>query len=218
MTARTAPPAITPAPGAAGFMQHLAGAMLADDLVRNRRAGQRDADHVATRPSTALRTASETSFALPVAKPTFPCPSPTATSALKREATTALHDLGHAVDRDHVLDEIAPLTRSCCPPRPPRESRPPRPRRRTAATTATRAATAATRATAPAARAAATATRAATSAARTTTTAATGATAAAVHCGPDRSPALHRSHSSVQPYQNSSPPSRAPSATAFTRP
>src|SRR3989442_3734747 len=33
--------------------------------------------------STALRTASLTSFALPVAIPTRPCPSPTATSALK---------------------------------------------------------------------------------------------------------------------------------------
>ena len=36
-------------------------------------------------PSTALRTASDTSFALPVAKPTLPCPSPTATSALKEK-------------------------------------------------------------------------------------------------------------------------------------
>ncbi len=72
MIARTAPPAITPAPGAAGFMRTRpapcspitsCGIVLPVSGIWTiwRRA-----------PSTALRTASDTSFAFPVAKPTRP--------------------------------------------------------------------------------------------------------------------------------------------------
>src|SRR6266571_4340885 len=82
-TARTGPPAMTPVPDAAGFRSTrpapwcpiISCGMVvpaSGTSTRRRRAA-----------STALRTASLTSFALPVAIPTRPCPSPTATSALK---------------------------------------------------------------------------------------------------------------------------------------
>src|SRR3984957_5590517 len=82
MIARTAPPAMTPAPGAAGFISTRpapcspitsCGIVLpvSGTAAMRRRAA-----------STALRTASDTSFALPVANPTLPWPSPTATNAL----------------------------------------------------------------------------------------------------------------------------------------
>ena len=88
--------------------QHLARAVMPDHLVRDRRSRR-----AAPRPccacaaSTALRTASDTSFALPVA-----IADPAAAVAhrhegVEREAPAALHDLGHAVDRDDVLDQLA---------------------------------------------------------------------------------------------------------------
>ena len=72
MMARTAPPAITPAPGAAGFIRTLPAPCfptiscgmvppVSGMFTMLRRAA-----------STALRTASDTSFALPDAKPTLP--------------------------------------------------------------------------------------------------------------------------------------------------
>ncbi len=72
ITARTAPPAMTPAPGAAGFISTRPAPCsptiscgivppVSGMLTIARRAA-----------STALRTASDTSFALPVAKPTRP--------------------------------------------------------------------------------------------------------------------------------------------------
>ena len=78
--------------------------------------------------STALRTASLTSFALPVAMPTCPWPSPDGDERVEAEAPAALHDLGHAVDRDDVLDHpvalstaraapvVTPLTAAAAPP------------------------------------------------------------------------------------------------------
>ena len=46
-TARTAAPAITPVPGAAGTKHHVGGAEAAFDRVRNRRAVERHVDHAA---------------------------------------------------------------------------------------------------------------------------------------------------------------------------
>jgi hypothetical protein len=45
-TARTGPPAITPVPGAAGLSSTLPAPYSADDLVRDRRAPERDLDKV----------------------------------------------------------------------------------------------------------------------------------------------------------------------------
>ena len=191
MTARTAPPAITPAPGAAGFMKTLPApcwpttscgivAPVSGTDTMLRRA-----------PSTALRTASETSFALPVAKPTLPCPSPTATSALNEKrrppfttfatrliATTfSTRSLPFARlpsrrrhdrrGRHHDRRRRDRHGRRRPPPRPPGPPRPPD--RRATATAAAAAATAArtaTTAAATAATAAATATTAAAAARR----------------------------------------------------
>src|SRR5438876_942425 len=84
-TARTGPPAITPVPDAAGLSSTrpapcfptiscgIVPPVSGTSLMLRRAA------------STALRTASLTSFALPVAIPTCPLPSPTATNALKEK-------------------------------------------------------------------------------------------------------------------------------------
>src|SRR4051794_9629876 len=129
ITARTAPPAITPAPGAAGFIHTLPAPCspvtscgivdpVSGTWTRLRRAA-----------STALRTASETSFALPDAKPTFPCPSPTATSALKLNrrppfTTLATRLIATTFSIRSLPSRSPPLRLS--PPRPPPP--PPRPR------------------------------------------------------------------------------------------
>ena len=113
MIARTAPPAITPAPGAAGFISTRPapcdptiswGIVLP---VRGMFTMLRRA------PSTALRTASDTSFALPDAKPTLPCPSPTATSALNEKRRPPFTTLATR------LMAITFSTRSLPSPRPP---------------------------------------------------------------------------------------------------
>src|SRR3954470_18744503 len=129
ITARTAPPAITPAPGAAGFIHTLPAPCsptiscgivdpVSGTVTRLRRAA-----------STALRTASDTSFALPDAKPTFPWPSPTATSALKLNRrppfTTLATRLIATTFSIRSLPSRSPPPR-LSPPRPPPP--PPRPR------------------------------------------------------------------------------------------
>ena len=55
--------------------------------------------------SAPLRIESGTSLALPRPTPTWPEPSPTTTTALKRKASAALDDLGHAIDLDDFLLE-----------------------------------------------------------------------------------------------------------------
>src|SRR5688500_7377291 len=89
--------------------QHRAGAVLADDLVRDRAARQRHRHHAAARRVHGLAhrlrhlvrlARREADAALPVAD---------SDERVEREAPAALHDLRHAVDRDHVLDEIAAL-------------------------------------------------------------------------------------------------------------
>jgi hypothetical protein len=79
--------------------------------------------------STALRTASDTSFALPVATPTLPLPSPTATRALnekRRPPFTTLATRLIAI----TFSTWSPRSRSRSRSRRgPRSPRPPRPRR-----------------------------------------------------------------------------------------
>src|SRR5665647_3430693 len=126
ITARTAPPAITPAPGAAGFIQTFPAPCwpvtscgivepVSGTLTRFRRAA-----------STALRTASDTSFALPDAKPTFPCPSPTATSALKLKRRPPFTTLAtRLIATTFSIRSLCSRSPRLSPPRPPP---PPRPR------------------------------------------------------------------------------------------
>src|SRR6266550_4683840 len=82
-TARTGPPAITPVPDAAGLSSTRPAPCLPTISCGMVPPVSGTSDILRRAASTALRTASLTSFALPVAIPTWPCPSPTATSALK---------------------------------------------------------------------------------------------------------------------------------------
>src|SRR5712692_7758959 len=148
-TARTGPPAITPVPDAAGLRSTRPAPwwpIISWGIVPPvsgistiwRRAA-----------STALRTASLTSFAFPVAIPTRPCPSPTATSALnpKRRPpfttlATRLIEITFSTRPSPSRCRSPPSSRRG-PPRPrprgprplppswspPRPPRPPRPRR-----------------------------------------------------------------------------------------
>ena len=59
--------------------------------------------------STALRTASDTSFALPVANADLALAVAHRHERVEREPPAALHDLGHAVDGDDVLDELVAI-------------------------------------------------------------------------------------------------------------
>ena len=124
MTARTAPPAITPAPGAAGFISTLPAPCwptiscgivppVSGMLTMLRRAR---VDGLADRFRDFVRLARrEADLALPVAD---------GDERVEREAAAALHDLRDAVDRDHVLDELAAAVAAPpSPPRPPRRHR-----------------------------------------------------------------------------------------------
>src|SRR6266571_4868571 len=84
--------------------------------------------------STALRTASLTSFALPVAMPTRPCPSPTATSALNPNRrppfttlATRLIEMTFSTRPSPSRWRSPPSRRSPPPPRPPPAAPPPPP-------------------------------------------------------------------------------------------
>src|SRR2546426_157255 len=134
-TARTGPPAMTPVPDAAGFRSTRPAPwcpMISCGIVvpasgtstMRRRAA-----------STALRTASLTSFALPVAIPTRPCPSPTATSALKPKrrppfTTFATRLMEMTFSMSPSPSRCRSLESRRSPPRP--RPRPPRPRPRPA--------------------------------------------------------------------------------------
>src|SRR5438132_4885328 len=81
-TARTGPPAMMPVPDVAGF-SNTRPAPFAPTISCGMVLPSRGTWSIARRAaSTAFRTASETSFAFPVATPTLPSPSPTATRAL----------------------------------------------------------------------------------------------------------------------------------------
>src|SRR5260221_2081275 len=77
--------------------------------------------------STALRTASDTSFALPDAKPTRPCPSPTATSALKLKRRPPFTTFAtRLIATTFSMRSLPSRSPRLSPPRPPPP--PPRPR------------------------------------------------------------------------------------------
>src|SRR5690606_11409374 len=98
---------------------------------------------------------------------------------VEREAPAALHHLGHAIDRDHVLDEIAPLAAAIAPAGTALAVTRATPALATALTARTAAAAKATAATGGRTAPLATATRATAARSATATTAAAEATAAA---------------------------------------
>src|SRR5881398_1146509 len=128
-TARTGPPAITPVPVAAGFNRTqpapwspmiscgIVPPVSGTSIIRRRAA------------STGLRTASLTSLAFPVATPTRPCPSPTATSALNPKRRPPLTTL--ATRLIEITFSMRPSPSRCRSPpsrRSPPRPGPPRPR------------------------------------------------------------------------------------------
>ncbi len=81
--------------------------MSADDFVRNRSAGHRDRDHVAARPIDSLAYGLRYFVRLSGSKSDATLSISNRDQRVEGEASSALHDLGDAIDGDHVLDELA---------------------------------------------------------------------------------------------------------------
>src|SRR5688500_9914879 len=92
-----------------GLHQHAPRPVLPDDLVRDRPAGQRDVDHRAAGGVDGLADRLRHLVRLARGEAHAPLTVADGDERVEGEAPAALHDLGDAVDRDHVLDEIAPL-------------------------------------------------------------------------------------------------------------
>src|SRR5664279_1317543 len=93
-----------------GLHQHATGAMLADDLVRNRAPRERNARHVAKRGVDGLAHRLRYFVRLAGRHANLAASIADGDERIEAEATSALHDLRDTVDRDHVLEEIATLT------------------------------------------------------------------------------------------------------------
>src|SRR4029079_14617602 len=89
---------------------HFTSAVLAGDFVRNRRAGERNAHEVATRRLDGLADRLGHFVRLAGCEAHLPLSVADGDERVEAEATTTLHDLGHAGDRDHVLDQIRAFT------------------------------------------------------------------------------------------------------------
>jgi hypothetical protein len=81
--------------------------MSANDFVRNRSASHRDRDHVAARSVDSLAYGLRNFVRLSGSKPDAALSVSNRDERVEGEATSALHDLGDAIDGDHVLDELA---------------------------------------------------------------------------------------------------------------
>jgi hypothetical protein len=81
--------------------------MSADDFVRNRSASHRDRDHVAARSVDSLADGLRHFIRLSCSKSDAALSVAHCDQRVEGEATSALHDLGDAIDGDHVLDELA---------------------------------------------------------------------------------------------------------------
>src|SRR3989442_1463569 len=120
-----------------GLQEHAPRAVVAHDLVRNGAARERDLHHLAARRLDGLahRLAHFIRLAGRDAHPALPVAD--RDQRVEAEAPASLHDLGDAVDRDHVLDQAVALAlalalvaprappATAAPPRPPRPPRPP---------------------------------------------------------------------------------------------
>src|SRR6266550_8135555 len=116
--------------------QHPARAVLPDDLVRNRAAGERYFGHVAARGFDGLPHRFADLIRLARRDPDLTFTIPHRHQCVEGETATTLHDFRHAIDRDDVLDDaialalaiaaVAPLTTAApasaaatAPPAPP---------------------------------------------------------------------------------------------------
>jgi hypothetical protein len=81
--------------------------MSADDFVRDRSAGHRDRDHVAARSIDSLAYGLRDFVRLSGSKSDAALTVSDCDERVEGEATSALHDLGDAIDRDNVLYELA---------------------------------------------------------------------------------------------------------------
>ncbi len=88
------------------FHQNFARAMLSDDLVRNRSAGHRDSHHVAARSVNGLADRFRNFIRFPRREADLPLTVADSDKRVEREAPSALHDLGDAIDGDDVFDEL----------------------------------------------------------------------------------------------------------------
>src|SRR5437899_618765 len=87
-----------------GLEQHPARAVLADDLVRNRSAGERDFVHAAARRLDGFAHRLADLVRLAGRDPDLPFAVADGHERVEAEAPAALHDLRHAIDRDDVFD------------------------------------------------------------------------------------------------------------------
>ena len=105
-TARTAPPAMTPVPGEAGFRKTRAGAEVAERLVRNGDAVERHPEDVLPRLVVALADRLGDLVRLAEADADVPGLVADDDERAEAEAPAALDDLGDAVDVDDALLEL----------------------------------------------------------------------------------------------------------------
>src|SRR5439155_1898165 len=82
----------------------------AGDLVRDRRPRERHLHQVATRRLDGLADRLGDLVRLARREAHLPLPIAHGDERVEAEPATALHDLGDAVDRDDVLDQVAPFT------------------------------------------------------------------------------------------------------------
>ena len=105
-TARTAPPAMTPVPGRGRLEEHLAGAEVAERLVRDGDAVERDLEQVLARLVVALADRLRDLVRLAEADAHVTRLVADDDERGEAEAPAALHDLRDAVDVDDALLEL----------------------------------------------------------------------------------------------------------------
>src|SRR5205823_1593857 len=122
-------------PGGRGLEQHAARAVVADDLVRDRPACERDLHHPAARALHRLAYRLAHFVRLPRGDADVTLAVAHGDEGVEAEAPATLHDLGDAVDRDHVLNQavalplplvaaLAPSPAPSPPPTPPAAAAP----------------------------------------------------------------------------------------------
>src|SRR2546430_10231444 len=92
-----------------GLEEHAPGAVVADDLVRNRGARERHLQQATARGFDGLADRFADLVRLPRRDPDVPAPIANGDQRVEAEAPAPLHHLGHTVDRDDVLDEPVAL-------------------------------------------------------------------------------------------------------------